>query len=98
MRLISCEIAGFGRISKLNIDFKDGVNSWLEENGWGKTTLSVFLKSMFYGMEYSRRKSLSEREHYRPWEAGSPYGGSITFETEGGTYRIERFFWQKGYR
>ena len=95
MRLISCEIAGFGRISKLNIDFKDGINSWMEENGWGKTTFSVFLKSMFYGMEYSRKKTLSERDHYRPWEAANPYGGSVTFESDRGTYRIERFFGKK---
>ena len=91
MRLLSCEIAGFGRINKLNIDFRNGLNAYLEENGWGKTTFSVFLKAMFFGMEYSRKKTLSEREHYRPWDGGS-YGGSLVFAVDGREYRIERTF------
>ena len=94
MRLLSCEIAGFGRISKLNIDFKRGLNAYLENNGWGKTTFSVFLKAMFFGMEYSRKRMLSEREHYRPWDGGS-YGGSLTFASDGREYRIERTFGKK---
>lgn len=94
MRLLSCEIAGFGRISKLNIDFKRGLNAYLEDNGWGKTTFSVFLKAMFFGMEYSRKRTLSEREHYRPWD-GASYGGSLTFATDGREYRIERTFGKK---
>ncbi len=92
MRLLSCEIAGFGLLSDVRMNFSEGLNAFCQENGTGKTTLSVFLKAMFYGLEYSpRRKDLTEREHYRPWNGGT-YGGSLSFEADGHRYRIERTF------
>lgn len=91
MRLISCEIAGFGRIQNQSFTFSEGLNAFCRENGWGKTTFSVFLKAMFYGMEYSRKRGLSERAHYMPWQGGV-YGGNLTFEARGRRYRIERSF------
>jgi uncharacterized protein YhaN len=93
MRISKCYIAGFGRLKDFKYEFKDGFNIILEENGWGKTTFSIFLKSMFYGMEYSpnKKKTLTERRHYMPWDGGV-YGGSLEFYTEKGGYRIERTF------
>ncbi len=92
MKLISCYIAGFGKITNYSHDFTDGLNTFYEENGWGKTTFSVFIKAMFYGMEYSpRKKELTEREHYYPWDS-SNYGGNLVLEVEGKKYRIERSF------
>ena len=92
MRLISCYIAGFGTIRDQNFTFKPGLNAILEENGWGKTTFSVFIKSMFYGMEYNRStKNLIERHKYEPWDKGA-YGGSLVFATGERQYRIERNF------
>ncbi len=92
MKLISCHITGFGRIEDFSYDFKDGLNAFLEENGWGKSTFCVFLKSMLYGMEYSPRvKTLTERKHYRPW-SGATYGGSLTFSVGDKVYRVERTF------
>lgn len=94
MKLISCYVAGFGRIEDFSYDFTDGLNGILEENGWGKTTFSVFIKAMFYGMAYSRRRDLSEREHYQPWN-GRGYGGNLTFSIGDKTYRVERTFGKK---
>lgn len=91
MRLVSCYIGGFGKIKEYKYDFTRGLNVFCQDNGWGKTTFSVFLKAMFYGMEYSRKQALSEREHYRPWEGGI-YGGSLVFETDKKRYRVERTF------
>ncbi|MBP7059942.1 MAG: AAA family ATPase [Lachnospiraceae bacterium] len=93
MRISKCYIAGFGRIKDFKYEFKDGFNIILEENGWGKTTFSIFLKSMFYGLEYSpnRRKALTERRHYMPWDGGV-FGGSLEFYTDKKGYRIEREF------
>lgn len=93
MKLISCHIAHFGKIAEFKYDFNSGFNSILKENGWGKTTFSVFIKSMFYGLEYSpnTKKKLLERNHYLPWD-GSLCGGNIVFSTNGKTYRIERTF------
>lgn len=92
MRLISAYIAGFGRICDRNITFEPGLNEIMSANGKGKTTLAVFIKAMFYGMEYSPRKSsLTERDHYRPWNAGT-FGGNLVFTVERKKYRIERTF------
>ena len=91
MKLVSCHIGGFGKIKEFTYDFTQGLNVFCQDNGWGKTTFSVFVKAMFYGMEYSRKQGLSEREHYRPWEGGT-YGGSLVFETEKKRYRVERTF------
>ncbi|MDD6351631.1 MAG: AAA family ATPase [Lachnospiraceae bacterium] len=95
MRLEKCYISGFGRLKDMEFDFKPGLNEILEENGWGKTTFAVFIKAMFYGLIYSpRRKTLTEREHYMPWDQ-TAFGGSLTFTCESGTYRIERTFGKK---
>ena len=95
MRIVSCHIAGFGKFVGVNLDYTNGFNAVLEENGWGKTTLSVFLKAMFFGMESNSKKNeLSEREHYRPWD-GEAFGGSLTFTVGDKKYRIERTFGQK---
>ncbi len=93
MKLISCQIAHFGKISDFSYNFEDGFNSMLRDNGWGKTTFSVFIKAMFYGMEYSpnTKKKLLERNHYLPWD-GSLCGGNIVFAAKGKEYRIERTF------
>ncbi len=95
MRIITCHISGFGRFSNKDCDFTSGFNAWLEDNGWGKTTLSIFIKAMFFGMDYNvRKKELLEREHYRPWDGG-PYGGSLSFALNDRKYRIERSFGKK---
>lgn len=93
MRLISCYIENFGGLQKFSYDFKRGLNTILEENGWGKSTLAAFLKAMFYGMERTTKRSLdeNERKKYEPWNGGA-YGGNLVFEAEGNEYRIERFF------
>lgn len=92
MIIEKCYIAGFGRLSDKHFSFKSGLNELLEDNGWGKTTFAVFIKAMFYGMEYSpRRSGLMEREHYKPWN-GAAYGGSLDFSIGEKNYRIERQF------
>lgn len=95
MKLISCDIAGFGKFENVHMDFSDGLNAAVWDNGWGKSTLLVFIKAMFFGMEYSRKKSvLIEREHYRPWDSNS-FGGSLVVDDDGREYRIERSFGRK---
>ena len=37
MRLISCYIEGFGRLRKMEINFDEGLNCVVKENGWGKS-------------------------------------------------------------
>lgn len=95
MRLLSCYISGFGQIKEFSYDFKQDFDAVCQENGWGKTTFSVFLKAMFYGMEYSQKtKILPERRHYMPWD-GTVCGGNLVFKTNEKVYRIERTFGKK---
>lgn len=93
MILKKCYVENFGRLHQFSYDFQDGLNIIQQENGWGKTTLSVFIKSMFYGLPSSRKLDLTQnqRKKYTPWQGGK-FGGYIEFEVGDKSYRIERFF------
>ncbi len=96
MKLLRAEIENFGKFHGERFDFSCGLNTLCHENGWGKTTLAVFLKAMLYGLPATTVKKLdqNERKKYAPWQGGS-FGGSLTFETERGTFRAERTFGAK---
>ena len=92
MKLVSCYISSFGRIKDFEYDFSDGLNTILQENGWGKSTFSEFIKAMFFGMDYApTKKILIDRKHYLPWD-GTKCGGVLVFEADGKRYRINRSF------
>ena len=86
MKLISLYIDNFGKLSDFSFDFQKDINSIYEENGWGKTTLTVFIKSMLYGL------SKADRGIYTPWKNLSSFGGYLIIEASGKEYRIERQF------
>lgn len=96
MKLIKCYIENFGTLHDFSYDFSDGINEIQEENGWGKTTFGVFIKAMFYGLEYAPRKKVAdyERKKYFPWQGGN-FGGSIELEIRGKSYKMERYFGKK---
>ncbi len=96
MKLISCHIENFGKISNLTINFNDGVNVICEDNGWGKSTLASFILTMFYGFanEGKRDDFENDRKRFKPWQGGV-YGGRLTFEVEGEQYVISRVFGTK---
>lgn len=96
MELIKAHIINFGKFSNFEVDFKKGLNSFIHENGWGKTTLSVFIKAMFYGMEYTTSRDLEKNEKlkYAPWQGGV-YGGSLAFSYNGKDYLVTRTFGPK---
>ncbi len=93
MKLLECHIENFGTLHGLDMDFSDGLNSFLQENGWGKSTFADFLLVMFYGFENETKKNLleNERRRFAPWQGGI-YGGTIRFEARGREYRLERSF------
>ncbi len=91
MKLKKLHIDNFGKLNNFDIIFNDNLNVIYEENGFGKTTLSVFIKAMFYGMEASRDNLKMDRKKYFPWQGGE-YGGFIEFESGGQEYRITRHF------
>ena len=96
MRLLDLHIQNFGTLRDFSLTLDPGLNVLYRENGWGKTTLAVFIKAMLYGLPATSKRSLdeNERKKYTPWQGGA-YGGSISFETEKGAFRAERFFGAK---
>ena len=92
MRILRCHIESFGCLENYDINFEDGLNTILEENGWGKSTLAVFIKAMLYGLPNKTRDlNTNERKKYAPW-SGGVFGGYLEFEAGGKSYRVERFF------
>ena len=92
MRLSKLHIINFGKLNDFTYDFNDGLNSFLFENGWGKTTLSNFILVMLYGFNGNGRTvSTNLRKKYLPWNGGT-FGGSLEFNHNGKTYLIERTF------
>ncbi len=96
MKLLYCNIENFGKLSNFSYNFNDGLNTILQDNGFGKTTLAYFIKAMFYGLEVTSKRSLNEniRKKYQPWQVGN-YGGSLAFSINDKEYKITRFFGSK---
>jgi len=92
MKLIRCYIENFGGLHQYQLDLSPNLTTLKEPNGFGKSTLAAFIRTMFYGMPRSY-KSLekNDRKRYQPWQGG-PYGGWIEFEHEAVLYRVERSF------
>jgi uncharacterized protein YhaN len=96
MKLIDCYIENFGKLSDFKLSFSPGLNTVKNDNGYGKTTLSVFIKAMFFGLDATKKTKLeaNDRKRYLPWQS-TKCGGSLTFEANGKTYLIERTFSDK---
>ena len=96
MQIRRIQVADFGKLHDIELDFSDGFQTITGENGWGKSTMAAFIKAMLYGMEATTRRSLleNERRHYQPWQGGT-YGGSMEFSAGGKMYRVERTFGSK---
>lgn len=96
MKIISCHIENFGKLSNKDFTFDKNLTVFAEENGAGKTTLAAFIKAMFYGLASYKTttKNFCDRQRYYPFNGGK-FGGNLTFEKGGEIYRIERFFDKK---
>lgn len=86
-------IENFGKLHNIDLNFNDNLNQIIKENGWGKSTLAMFIKAMFYGMPAKTRGDdfKSERTKYMPWQGGN-YGGYIEFIKDDKNYRVTRIF------
>lgn len=96
MKLIQLHVENFGKLSGYDLRFRDGLQILCHENGWGKSTLAVFIKAMLFGLPATTKRSLdeNERKKYTPWKGGA-FGGSLDFSCQKGSFRIERFFGAK---
>ena len=93
MIIEACHIAQFGKWKDADFSFSPGKNSFLWDNGYGKTSFIYFFKLMFYGVSGDRKQDLeeNERKHYMPFQ-GASFGGRIIFRIGEKHYRLERSF------
>ncbi len=97
MELINAKIENFGKLHNINIDFNSGLNVYLRENGFGKSTLAAFIRVMFYGLSGDRKSQDgdNDRKKYRPWQGGA-FGGELVFRLSNNRkYRIMRTFGER---
>lgn len=93
MKLLTCHIENFGKLSDFSYDFTEGYNVICMQNGSGKSTFAAFLRVMFYGFsgETKRSELENERKFFKPWQGGT-YGGQVTFFAKGKYYFLTRTF------
>ena len=93
MILTKLHIENFGKLHNIDFDFQQSITQLLQENGWGKSTFTIFIKSMFYGLPAKTRGSeyKSERTKYMPWQGGT-YGGYIEYKQGEDIFRVTRVF------
>ncbi len=83
-------IGHFGGVKEFDCSFAEGINLIEGRNEAGKTTISTFIKFIFYGLSGKTKSGgLSERRKYQSWETDSA-DGSLEFTHKGTRYRIER--------
>ena len=49
MKVIRLYIENFGGLSRYSLEFSEGLTVIQEDNGFGKTTLAEFIRTMLYG-------------------------------------------------
>ena len=94
MKLLSLHIDGFGKFKNKDLQFADNMNIIYGYNEAGKSTIFMFIKAMFYGLERAKgRASKSDTwTKFKPWGNGDIYGGNLRFSYHDNDYRIERDF------
>lgn len=93
MKIINLHVENFGKLHDYDLEFNDNLVQIYHNNGWGKTSLTFFIKAIFYGLPAKSRgdEVKYERSKYLPWQGGN-YGGYIEYEEEKERYRITRYF------
>ncbi len=96
MKLTKCYVFSFGKLQNVTFDLESGLNTFKEDNGWGKSTLATFIKAIFYGLNDSK-KSVAENERlkYKTWNTTQKFGGYIEFEWGDKQFKLERYFGNK---
>ncbi len=96
MYLTKCYVQDYGKLHQFEYSFDKTLNTVLEQNGWGKTTLASFIKAILFGLPASKKSDLDENERakYTPWQGGK-FGGYVEFILNDHPYRLERWFGTK---
>lgn len=84
------DISSFGKFKNYQYSFKDGLNEFIEDNGWGKTTLTQFIFFMLYGSNSNRNIKNIISKYFSFYEESC--GGSLTIEVNNTLIKINRRF------
>jgi energy-coupling factor transporter ATP-binding protein EcfA2 len=95
MHIEKLEIHGFGKLSNLTMNIKNGFNLIYGPNESGKTTLQWFIRGMLFGLKGGRttkEEGPPPLRKFKPWD-GSTYGGALEYRLDNDQfYRVERDF------
>ncbi|MFN2451997.1 MAG: ATP-binding protein [Candidatus Dormibacteria bacterium] len=98
MRLEQLELAGFGRLRDLVVDFGPRITVVLGDNEAGKSSLHRAVRAALYGLDaggQGRPVERSEWFRWQPWDGG-PYGVSLTYALSSGLrFRVARALGQR---
>lgn len=89
MKICKITINSFGKLKEKTYTLNGTFNSFILNNGEGKSTLFNFILAMFYGVGKNSLKEL--RGLYMPWNEKSA-SGSIEFIYDKINYRLDRTF------
>ena len=78
-------IVSFGKLSDFTLELAEGVNIIEGKNESGKSTVSAFIKFMFYGLS----TEADERARSISWQSATA-AGTLTVRDREERYRIER--------
>lgn len=94
MKFTELNLKNFGKLSDTKVTLHDGINIFYGENESGKSTMHTFIKSMLFGMERGKgRAALNDTfSRYEPWDQPNFYAGTLSFESGGRHFIIERNF------
>ncbi len=94
MKIQELNLTHFGKFSDRSYKLGDGLNLFYGENESGKTTTHMFIQGMLFGMERGRGRAAvyDDFSRYAPWDNPNHYTGSMTFESDGKTFRLDRNF------
>lgn len=92
MIITKLELDDFAGLSDFHLDLTNGINVFYGENGTGKTTLGLFIKTMLYGVGNDRKRDdVTTRMRIIPIGA-SKASGRMTIEVGGRRLEIARTF------
>ena len=96
MQLTKCHVQDFGKLHDVTLDFKSGLNTINQPNGWGKSTLADFVKAILFGLNTTTKRDLDQNDRlkYLPWNK-TKFGGYLEFVLNNKAYRLERWFGAK---
>ena len=89
MRIIELDIIEFGGIRNKKIILDDGLNIIYGANESGKSTLTLFIRFMLYGLPPKKGAKSTDRERSLSF-GGKRAEGTMTLEHSDTLYRIER--------